>query len=214
VFAVPAVPAADTVVPPAPPPPIPHVPCVVNSDRQPPPQPAYVTADPEIEFEVPAPPFPEAPPNEPSCPTALDHHPQPVPLRPVFDAPPAKPCDAVPPAAVFDEYPVAHHPDPPFPPFVAGPAKYAAAPYHPPFAVIDENTELFPTVPFVCDAHPEPPVPTVTVYACGVTVKEALYWYHPEPPPQPHPTTPELYHPQPQPQPHITNAFTVAIFYT
>ena len=49
-----------------------------------------------------------------------------------------------------------------------------------------ENTELLPIVPFVELAPPAPPAPTVNVYACGVTVKEALYWYHPAPPPPPH----------------------------
>lgn len=76
-----------------------------------------------------------------------------------------------------------------------------------------ENIELFPIVPFVVVAQPAPPVPTVTVYACGVTVKEALYWYHPAPPHPPHSIVPLLNHPQPHPPHHITNALRVAILF-
>jgi len=136
-------------------------------------------------LEVPAPPFPEAPPNEPSCPTALDHHPHQTHRRPVFDAPPSKPCEAVPPAPVDVENQVPQPPDHQFHHATVANI-FAPAPYHPPLPVIVENTELLPIVPFVLVHHPAPPVPTVTVYACGVTVKEALYWYHPAPHHPPH----------------------------
>lgn len=137
-----------------------------------------------MEFEVPPPPLPEAPPNEPSCHTALDPPPHQTPRRPVFDVPPAKPCVAVPPAPVDHENQVPPPPLPPFHPFSMA-ATFALAPYQPPFAVIVENIEALPTVPFVLVAPPAPPAPTVMEYACGVTVNVALYWYHPAPPPHP-----------------------------
>lgn len=49
-----------------------------------------------------------------------------------------------------------------------------------------------------------PHVPTVTEYACGVTERVALYWYHPAPPHQ------DRSNPHPHPH-HTTSAFTVAI---
>lgn len=50
------------------------------------------------------------------------------------------------------------------------------------------------------------PVPTVIEYACGVTVKDALYINHPAPHHQ------ALAHPHPHPQ-ATTKAFTVAILF-
>lgn len=101
VFAVHAVHAVVNHEPPQPPQPVPHDPFDVNSDSPPPQPPAYVIALPDIEFVVPAPPLPEFVENCQSCHTAQAPHPHQTHLRPVFDAPPAKPCEAVPPDAVL-----------------------------------------------------------------------------------------------------------------
>jgi len=41
--------------------------------------------------------------------------------------------------------------------------------------VIVLKTELPPSAPAERPEAPTPPAPTVTEYACGVTIKEALY---------------------------------------
>jgi len=78
----------------------------------------------------------------------------------VFDAPPANHCVAVPPAPVLQEKPVPPPPLQPFHPTTVAPV-FAPAPYQPPLPVIVENTESLPIVPFVLEAPPAPPPPTV-----------------------------------------------------
>jgi len=71
--------------------------------------------------------------------------------------------------------PLVHLPQPPHQPFA--PVRASEAPPHQPVPVIVENTESVPllAVPATQYAFQAHPVPTVTEYACGVTVKEALY---------------------------------------
>ena len=74
----------------------------------------------------------------------------------------------------------------------------------PPVEVIELNTEDTHVPPVHVPAQAVPPVPTVTVYACGVTVSVALYDTCHQPP------HPQEFHPHPHPHP-TTNAFTCAI---
>lgn len=72
------------------------------------------------------------------------------------------------------------------------------APRPPQIAVREEKTEF---VQLTVGTHH---VPTVIVYACGVTITDALY----STPHAPHHPGAEFHQPH---QPHTTNAFTVAI---
>ena len=130
----------------------------------------------------------------------------------MLDVPPANHCVAVPPAPVEDENPLHPPQEPPLHQATIA-AISALAPNHQPFPVIVENTELLPIVPFVEVPHQAPPAPIVTVYACGVTTKAALFWYHPAPAPAHHCCVPHQ-NPHPHPHPHpTTSAFTVAIIF-
>lgn len=161
VFAVPALPSPTPYVSPFPPHQAHQVPLTVYHHPHPHP---YVTALPEIEFEVPAHQFPHVL-QEPFAHTAdAPHHPEVA----VANAHPALPvpCDAVDVPAVPAGH--AHHPLPQFTQFIA-PLHIPAPPPHPQRAVFVANVAFPPLHPCEFDA-PVPPAPTVTVYACGVTV--------------------------------------------
>jgi len=171
VLAVPAVPDAGPGPedpPPIPPPPgpaAPPVPVVVKYPPPPPPPPAYVTADPEIKFDKPAPPAPPVPGGAglgnatgvgPFNPRELAPPPPPPPVGPFEDpTPPGLPCGGLtggvfpaPPKA-YPLGPAAPPPPPPEPPVdpdvPPAPPPVPLAP--PPALVIVENIELEPLVP-------------------------------------------------------------------
>ena len=156
-------------------------------------------------FEVPLPQLPATVLDVAAVPTAPDQPPQPAGygepinhqlLHPLFH------WLQVPQVVV--PHPLAP-PPPPLQPF-------HPAPVHPPpcqpsphqVAVILLKTEFCHELPTAEPNTQAPQLPTVTVYAWGVTVSAELYWYHPAPH-HPHPL-PVLHHPQ-----ATTNTSTVAV---